>query len=692
MNDRTDLLVEIGTEELPPTALKRLEEAFCEGFVKQLHHNRIAHHEVESYATPRRLALVISGIATRQPDQAISRKGPALAAAYAADGSPTKAAEGFARSCGVAVSALDREESAKGTWLVFRSVSAGAATADLLIPMVERALGELPIPKRMRWGDREDQFVRPVHWVTLLLGSEVVPGRMFGLEIGRETRGHRFHHPQAIPITAASEYAECLRSQGFVEPSFSKRRESIQRQVEELADQAGGKAALDANLLDEVTALCEWPTAMIGSFDQEFLEVPAEALVETMQKNQKYFPVHSASGQLLPRFITVSNIRSQDPEQVRAGNERVIRPRFADAAFFWGQDLKKPFDHYARKLTQVVFQEKLGTVAEKSARVAQISRHLAGLLGADEELCARSAYLAKCDLVTQMIAEFPGLQGIMGRYYAERSGEDPCVSAAMEEQYLPRHAGDRLPQTDCGRILSVADRLDTLIGIFSIGQRPTGVKDPYALRRATIGLLRILIETPLPLDLREVLEFAAQELRDKVTVGDTAAEVFEYALERLKGYYQDLGVGNDVVDAVLAVDATVPSDIHLRILAVNEFRTLAAAESLTAANKRTRNILRKSEELGVLPNDPNTDALVEESEKRLAARLAALKDRVAPLLAQQDYTGVLTTLASLREDIDTFFDEVMVNVEDVELRRNRLALLRSLESMFVGVADIARLQ
>lgn len=687
MEDVRDLLVEIGTEELPPTSLRRLSEALVNGFKNQLAQHRLAFSHVEPFATPRRLALLVRNLSIRQPDQEVVRKGPALEAAYDAEGQPTKAAIGFARSCGVAVQELQREESPKGAWLVSRQTQQGQATLDLVVGIAAKALDALPIPKRMRWGDRDDEFVRPVHWITFIFGNEPVPGRLYGIDAGASTRGHRFHSPEAIAIDSASRYAELLRSQGRVEPSFSARRDMIEAQVEKLAKDIGGRAIMDSDLVDEVTALCEWPSAVMGGFDESFLDVPSEVLIETMQKNQKYFPVVSSSGQLLPRFVTISNIESRDPEQVRAGNERVIRPRFADAAFFWGQDLKQPLGAFAAKLENVVFQEKLGTLAEKSARVGQVSRRIAALLGFDEELAARAAELSKCDLLSQMVSEFPSLQGTMGRYYAQKAGEDPCVVSAMEEQYLPRQAGDRLPQSQCGLVLSIADKLDTLVGIFAIGHRPTGVKDPYALRRAAIGLLRILIETPLALNLKEVLDFTAEELRDKVDAKTAASDVFDYSMERLKGYYQDRNIRADVVEAVLAVNPHTPSDIDRRILAVEGFRQLPAAEALTAANKRIRNILRKNTD--TVPSKVETSRLREDAERRLAAGVRDLTREIGPLVSDQDYEGVLNALSLLREDVDTFFNEVMVMDQDPELRRNRLALLTSLDALFLKVADIS---
>lgn len=690
MEEVRDLLIEIGTEELPPTALKRLSESFLSSFRDQLQSQRLTFDEIEPFATPRRLALLVRGLATQQPNQSTTRKGPALKAAYDSEGKPTKAAAGFARSCGVEVGDLEREETEKGAWLVHRQVERGKSTFDLVFEMTKRALDSLPIPKRMRWGDRDDEFVRPVHWVNVVFGDEPVPGRLFGIDASAATYGHRFHRPEAIAIASAPEYTSLLRERGDVEPSFEKRRASIRDQVESLAQSSGGKAVLDEGLLDEVTALCEQPTAILGSFEPEFLEVPPEVLIETMQKHQKYFPIRSPSGDLLPRFITISNIRSTDPDQVRAGNERVIRPRFADAAFFWEQDLKHPLESYAEKLGNVVFQKDLGSLAEKSMRVGQVSRHIAGHLGFDEELAARAALLGKCDLLTQMIFEFPSLQGTMGRYYAEKAGENPCVVAAMEEQYLPRHAGDALPTSDCGLVLSIADRLDTLVGIFAIGQRPTGVKDPYALRRASIGLLRILIETPLALDLQEALDFAAHQLKTRVDATAAASQVFDYVMERLKGYYQDQSIGGDVVDSVVSLRPRTPSDIHRRILAVESFRELPEANALTAANKRIRNILRKTDEQ--IPETVDSGALEEDAERRLANLIPEVGSRITPLLAAQDYAGVLKCLAGLRNDVDAFFDQVMVMTDDLSLRRNRLALLRSIELLFLEIADISLLK
>lgn len=690
MEERRDLLVEIGTEELPPKSLRVLSETFREGFEDQLRKHQLGFSRIEPFATPRRLGLLVRELATRQPDWEVMRKGPALQAAFDTQGQPTKAASGFARSCGVSVEELQQEEMPKGAWLVFHQVQQGQSTADLIVGMTEKALEALPISKRMRWSERDDEFIRPVRWVTVIFGEDPVEGQLFGINTDRLTRGHRFQAPAALPIPSASQYTEILRTQGKVEPSFSTRRETVCNQVRALAEGVGGQAIMEDDLLDEVTALCEWPYAIIGAFDEGFLEMPPEVLIETMQRNQKYFPIVSSSGRLLPHFITVSNIQSQDPTQVRAGNERVIRARFSDAAFFWQQDLKQPLQAFGPRLEKVIFQERLGTLAEKSARLSRTSQQIASLLGMDQGPAIRATQLAKCDLVTQMVLEFPSLQGIIGRYYAQKAGEDPCVVSAMEQQYLPRHAGDALPQSNYGLVLSIADKLDTLVGIFAIGQRPTGVRDPYALRRAAIGLLRILVETPLPLDLREILGLSAEALKDKVNAKGAVGEIFEYCMERLKGYYPDRNIRADSVDSVLAVNPTVPSDIHQRILAVEDFRSLPEAAVLTAANKRIRNILRKHSEN--IPEQVDTNLLQDDAERHLAARIKSLASSIPPLLKTQNYKRGLKMLSELHTDIDAFFNRVMVMTEQPDLRHNRLALLRDTETLFLKVADISFLK
>ncbi|MFP4279575.1 MAG: glycine--tRNA ligase subunit beta [Halochromatium sp.] len=689
-----DLLVEIGTEELPPAALAGLSEAFREALLTQLDEARLGHGAAQAFASPRRLAVLIAAVATAQPDEQVTRRGPAVKAAFDEQGNATKAALGFAQSCGVAVAALEREETPKGAWLCYRHRVTGEQAATLLPDLIEQALAALPIPKRMRWGDRSVEFVRPVHWVCVLLGEATVPGRVLGLGIDRLTQGHRFHHPEAIRLDAPGDYLAALRA-ARVEPDLASRRRSIRDQVEALAAAAGGRAMIEASVLDEVTALCEWPVALLGRFDPDFLKVPPEVLIETMQANQKYFPVLDGEGRLLPCFITVSNIESREPEQVRAGNERVIRPRFADAKFFWEQDLKTPLAERVAALAGIVFQHQLGTLLEKTERIAVLSAWIGGEIGADVDATERAARLAKADLATQMVGEFGSLQGVMGRYYAQRTGEPDAIATAIEQHYWPKHAGDRLPETDLARAVALADRVDTLIGIFAIGQRPTGVKDPYGLRRAAIAVLRLLIETPLALDLRTLLERAAAGYPAAIDAAGAIDEVLPYSIDRLKRYYADAdsdrAADQDVVAAVLALGLTRPLDIDRRIRAVQGFRGRPEAAALAAANKRTRNILRKASpaEIGARI-DP--DLLQDAAERALVTAVDAMMARVDALLGQQDYDSALSELAGLRQVLDDFFEQVMVMAEEPALRANRLAILKRLETLFLGVADISLLQ
>ena len=688
----SDLLVEIGTEELPPVALPQLCAAFADGFRKRLAERSIGFADVESFAAPRRLALLVKGVSTRQPDFQTLRRGPAVAAAFGPDGTPSKAAEGFARSCGVAVEDLVRERTEKGEWLAYRTLSAGRLTAELVPALTEQALADLPIPRRMRWGEGEAEFVRPVHWICLMLGDSPVEGKVLGVEASARTWGHRFHHPGSITLGSALDYAERLRTEGFVEPSFERRRELIRCQVDSIASDQGLRAEVDPALLDEVTALVEWPCALLGSFDRDFLDVPAEVLIETMRKNQKYFPVRDSSGALQPLFIAVSNIESKDPSQVRAGNERVIRPRFTDAKFFWEQDRRKHLEDWFPRLETLVFQDKLGSMAGKSRRVACLARVLADRLGENPVLAERAALLAKCDLTSSMVCEFPALQGTIGRYYAANGGEDPAVSEAIEEHYLPRFAGDTLPQTGCGRVLAIADRLDTLVGTFGIDHRPSGTKDPYGLRRASIAVLRILIETPLPLNLRDILDHTFQGYDRGTLRPDTVSAVLAYMFDRLVNYYQELEIAADTVDAVLATGVADISDLDLRIRAVSDFRVLAAGVSLAAANKRIRNILAKSGEQVTAEGDPDVEVFSDPAEIGLWRRIVEIRIAMTPLVEAQDYAAVLGLLAGLREEVDAFFDQVMVMAEDRRVRSNRLALLRRLQDLFLQIADISRLQ
>ena len=690
MSDVRDLLIEIGTEELPPKALLRLSQSLEVSVRKGLEQAGLAFGTVHSYAAPRRLAIWIEQLVTAQSDREQLRRGPALTAAFDADGNPTSGAQGFARSCGVEVEQLEKLETDKGAWLVHRALERGRETAVLIPDILVQALNQLPIPKRMRWGAGTAEFVRPVHWVVLLFGDSVIETEILGVKSGRETRGHRFHHPGNIYIGEPAAYAPLLETEGRVVADFAARREAIRGQVIEAGVAAGGRALIDDDLLDEVSALVEWPVAVVGDFETRFLEVPSEALISTMQDNQKYFPVVDEQGKLLPHFITISNIISRDPAQVKAGNERVVRPRLTDAAFFWNQDRKQRLETHFDKLGGMVFQSKLGTLLDKQKRVAKLAGRIAASIGGDAQQAERAALLAKCDLLTHMVFEFPELQGIMGRYYAQHDGEPAEVAQALDEQYRPRFAGDALPTSITGQALAIADRLDTLVGIFAIGQPPTGDKDPFALRRAALGLLRILIEGQRDLDLAELLASAAESFPTSLHAGAAIEAVFDFMMERLRAYYTDAGIAPDVFDAVRAQRPTRPLDFHARLHAVTEFRALPEAESLAAANKRIGNILRKTDES--IPGAVDSARLVDTAELDLAQALDALRLDVAAQFDRGDYTEGLCRLAALREPVDRFFDNVMVMVEDVGLRANRLALLQQLQGLFLRVADLSRLQ
>ena len=688
--NKHDLLVEIGTEELPPKALPRLSAAFTDHLSRALREADLDFTEPRAFAAPRRLAILVRDLDATTPDKVVEKRGPALKAAFDDEGCPTKAAEGFARSCGVKVEDLEKLETDKGSWLVFRHQQQGQPVTDLVPAMVQAALDALPIPKRMRWGSLDVQFVRPVHWVVMLYGEQVIDGEILGIRAGRATRGHRFHAPQPIDIPVPADYEPLLESEGKVIADFARRREMIRAQVEAEALKLGGRAVIDADLLDEVTAMVEWPVAVAGAFEERFLAVPQEALVSTMSANQKYFHLVDEAGNLLPRFVTIANIESRDPAVIRDGNERVIRPRFADAEFFWNQDRKIPLIDRLPQLKQVVFQQKLGTLYDKAMRLTRLAAHIAAEIGGDRERAIRAAELCKCDLMTEMVGEFPDLQGIIGRYYALHDGEDPDVAVAVDQHYRPRFAGDALPENPTARALALADRLDTLLGIFAIGQIPTGDKDPYALRRAALGVLRILIEEGLDLDLAELLTAAATGFPAAVEAEAARDKVLDFILDRLRAYYADRAIRPEVLDAVMALRPTRPVDIDRRVHAVTAFRQLPEAESLAAANKRIGNILKKVE--GRLPEDVDPARFTDEAEKALHAAFTALESEVRQAIDAGDYTAALEKLATLREPVDRFFDEVMVMAEDERLRENRIALLNRLHRLFLEVADISRLQ
>lgn len=683
------LLLEIGTEELPPKALPRLSDAFVNGIESALQSAGFAFGDVTAYATPRRLALSIANLAERQPDRVETRRGPAVTAAFDSAGNPTKAALGFARSCGVDISELSRLATADGEWLAYDAHRAGRAITALIGDFTNQALAALPIPKRMRWGDGDVEFVRPVHWVVALYGADVIDCEVLGVASGRVTRGHRFHHGGEFALGHADEYAARLLAEGHVLASFTARRARIVELVAAYGTAEGGSAVMDTELLDEVTALVEWPIVLGGSFDSAFLALPEEALIASMQGHQKYFPVRDADGRLCNRFITVANIDSADPAVVIAGNERVIRPRLADADFFYRTDRAQPLDSRLGALGDMLFEKRLGSLRDKTERVERLAARLAASCHAEPGHVSRAARLARCDLVSAMVGEFPELQGTIGRYYALADGEEAAVATAIGEFYRPRFAGDDIPASPAGRCIALADKLDTLVGIFGIGLAPTGDKDPYALRRAALGVLRILIEGGIELDLKATIDIARAIYGDLPLAADSVAQLYAFMRERLRGYYLERGVAPDVCAAVLANDPGSPLEIARRIAAIAGFRELEPARALAAANKRIGNILKKLETS--VAGTWNRALCSEAAEQALAAALDQIGGELERSFEQREYDAYLTTLASLRAPVDRFFDEVMVMCDDDAQRNNRLALLAHLQGLLKRIADISYL-
>lgn len=690
--EKHDFLMELGTEELPPKSLRDLEQALATSFGAGLDQAGIAHGEIQSFATPRRIAVLVKRLASSQPEQNLKRKGPPVTAAFDANGAPTRAAQAFADSSGVAIEALQRIEEGKGTFLYFVGTKPGRTSAELLPGIASAALAALPIPKRMRWGSSDAEFVRPVHWLVMIHGQEVIPCRLLDTDASNLTRGHRFMAPKPIRVTSPASYARALRDRGFVVADFAERRERIREQVTAKASELGGRALLSDALLDEVTALVEWPVAIAGRFEERFLALPREVLISTLQDHQRYFPVESDNGALHSWFITVSNIESREPDKVRAGNERVVRPRLSDAAFFWEQDRKQPLAARRDGLDAVTFQAKLGSVGDKTRRVRELAGDVATGIGADRSAAERAAELSKCDLLSALVGEFPELQGVMGSYYARLDGESAEVADAIREHYLPRGAGDSLPATGAGVSVSIADKLDTLAGIFAIGQKPSGTKDPFGLRRAAIGVLRTLIEKRLDLDLRALIERAVA--LQPVQSASAATEIYDYVMERLRAYYLEPVEGRALVttemfDAVLATQPRSPLDFDARLKALSAFLELPESASLAAANKRIANILRKTSEAS--STDVSAELLRAPAEVKLCDAMRGIRESVAGATARREYTAALGQLAQLRPAVDAFFDEVMVMDEDLKLRNNRLALLAQLRGMFSGVADLSRL-
>lgn len=677
-----DFLVELGTEELPPKALKTLSDAFLNGITSGLDAAGIAYTAATPFASPRRLAVLINSIQPQQPDRSIEKRGPATQA-------PEKAVQGFATSCGVGIDQLKVMDTPKGSYYVYRGVEKGQSTAALLPDIINESLHKLPIPKRMRWGSSRTEFVRPVKWLVMLLGDEVVDAEVLGLKAGRKTRGHRFHYNHEIEIMVPADYQPTLLDTGKVIADFAARREVIREQVIREGERIGGTTQIDEDLLDEVTALNEWPVALTGRFEERFLDVPAEALISSMKENQKYFHALDADGKLMPYFITLANIESKDPQQVIEGNEKVIRPRLADAAFFFDTDKKQPLAARIEKLKSVVFQQQLGTIYDKTQRIEGLAGAIASLIGGDLEYAKRAASLSKCDLMTDMVFEFTELQGLMGYHYALHDGEAEEVAQALDEQYMPRFAGDSLPSTRTGIALAIADRLDTLTGLFGINQPPTGSKDPFALRRAALGVLRIIVEHKLDIDLHELLSIAVAQHNDLPAADGLADRVLDFMLDRFRAWYDDRGISAETFLSVHALRPTSPLDFDRRIDAVNHFRNLPEAAALASANKRVSNILAKQG--GDISTDTNSALLHEKAERDLCDQLDAIEREITPLFERGEYRNALEQLAQLRQSVDSFFDQVMVMVDDEALKLNRLALLARLRRLFLGVADISLL-
>ncbi len=696
MSETADFLVELGTEELPPKALRRLEQAFAEGVQTRISDAGLTMGTLRSFATPRRLAILIENLQLHQVPQIIEKRGPPTRIAFADDGKPTRAATAFADGLNVSVQDLDKLTTEKGEWLIFRGEEPGRAAAELLPDIVAQALAELPVPKRMRWGSSDVEFVRPVHWLVMLLGEEVVPTTLLGITAGATTRGHRFHAPEPIVLASPGDYERSLREQGRVIADFVSRRQRIVELAEAIADDLNAEVILEPAVLDEVTALVEWPVPVSGRFDPQFLRLPEEVLIATLQEHQRYFPMRGGDGKLVPNFLAMSNLDSLQPDEVRKGNERVIAPRLADAGFFWDTDRKATLESRRPALANVVFEKNLGSLADKAARVAELAATLAIVLDVDEQDVRRAAALAKTDLLTTMVGEFPKLQGRIGCYYAELDGESTAVAAAIEEHYMPMQAGGQLPASAAGRVLAVADRLDTLAGIFATGKRPTGNKDPFGLRRAALSIIRILIECGFDIDIVALLEQAlAAQPADAGKQKVMPTELYDFLLDRARGYFLDGNapglkagaVTAEIFESVRVCRPVSPFDLHQRIGAVCQFMALDAADSLASANKRIANILKTAK-------SGSTDAIdaslfETEQEQALFTAIEAIDEAHRTDIAAREYASILSRLAALKGPVDTYFDTVLVMADDDQVRQNRLATLRRLRRLFLDVADIS---
>ncbi|HEJ2455221.1 TPA: glycine--tRNA ligase subunit beta [Vibrio cholerae] len=684
-----EFLIELGTEELPPKQLRTLAEAFAANFAAELAAADIAHEGVTWFATPRRLALKVANLAESQPDRVVEKRGPAVNVAFDADGKPTKAAEGWARGNGITVEQAERLVTDKGEWLLFKEQVQGQQTASVVVEMAAKALANLPIAKPMRWGDKETQFIRPVKTLTILFGSELIQGEILGVASARTLRGHRFMGEAEFTIESAEQYPAILEERGKVIADYATRKAMIIEGSQQAAQQLGGIADLEDALVEEVTSLVEWPVVMTAKFEEKFLKVPAEALVYTMKGDQKYFPVYDASKKLLPNFIFVSNIESKEPRHIVEGNEKVVRPRLADAEFFFNTDRKRPLVDRLPLLENAIFQQQLGTIKDKTDRITELAGYIAEQIGADVKKSKRAGLLAKCDLMTSMVFEFTDTQGVMGMHYARHDGEAEEVAVALNEQYMPRFAGDELPSRGVSAAVAMADKLDTIVGIFGIGQAPKG-SDPFALRRASLGVLRILVEYGYQLDLVDLIAKAKSLFGNRLTNANVEQEVIEFMLGRFPTWYQDAGFSIDIIQAVLARNPTKPADFDQRVKAVSHFRALEEAEALAAANKRVGNILAKYD--GELGEEIDLALLQEDAEKALAEAVEIMAEALEPAFATGNYQEALSKLAGLRAPVDAFFDNVMVMADDEALKKNRLTLLNKLRNLFLQIADISLLQ
>lgn len=684
--NKLNLLLELGTEELPPKALRKLAESLHENFVKHLNNEGLNFSQSKWYATPRRLALIINDLDVKQADREIEVKGPAVKAAFDADGNPTKAAQGWANANGIKVEDAQRLKTDKGEWLYIKSTKQGTQTKSLITDMFAKSLAALPIPKLMHWGDKHDEFVRPVHTLCMIFGDELIDGEILGIKSSKTINGHRFMGSAQFEVNNADTYVEQLRNQGAVIADFEERKESIKQQVAKLADSVNGKADLDDDLLEEVTSLVENPHVFLASFEERFLQVPSEALVYTMKGDQKYFPIYDAQGKLLPKFAFVSNINPSDTTALISGNERVVRPRLSDAEFFFKTDRKQSLESFFPRLETIIYQQDIGTIAYRSEIVGKIASYIAPQVGADSKLCERAAHLAKCDLASTLVTEFTDTQGIMGMHYAELDGENPDVAAAIFEQYCPRFAGDQIPTRPVQISVSLAEKLATLIGIMGINLMPKGDKDPFGLRRAAIGVIRIIVENKLDLNLIDIINKGCEFFKDKLKSQDTAKNVADYIFARLKAYYQDQGIGAEIFQSVLSTSPVSLLDFDKRAKAVVKFKELKEAEDLAAAYKRVNNIQAKS---GRNSADINESLLQEDAEKKLVEHLKALMPTINDLYQKGEYDKAMLTLAELRDDVDYFFEKVMVNADDEAIKNNRLAILNQLSAVFSKTADIS---